>query len=222
VDIAVEAFRRQMTKLRDDCHVVTLKEALFDSASSGRGRPVVALTFDDAFLNFRRVAWPILAELGLPAVLYVPVGFVNGDSGCPIRGAGIPACSWEDLKALAKEGTTIGSHTVSHVNLARASTEVVERELRDSRQELEQRLAVAVESFCYPQAKYTRSVLRLASDHYESAVTAGGRRFVRGRDDRLAVPRFPIRRDIRSFHALIHAPIWVSEAVAHVVRQYVP
>src|SRR5436190_19955269 len=141
VDIPIAMFTEQMAFLRATSRVVPLELALSGTAPVG-DEPLVVLTFDDAYLNFRRVVWPILTEMGLPAILYVPVGFVSGYAACPIRGTTLPACSWDDLKALVGEGAAIGSHTVSHVNLARASHDVVERELRDSRKELETRLGV--------------------------------------------------------------------------------
>lgn len=223
VDIPLTEFRRQMDVLHSRCRVVSLDAAMSSSSEIAHDdRPAVVLTFDDAYLNFRTQAWPILAERNFPVVLYVPVAFVNGDAPCPIRGTALPACSWTDLVSLSAEGVGIGSHTVSHVNLARASLEVVDRELRESRQELEQRVGVPVTSFCYPQAKWTRGVLRRVRSVFDSAVVAGGRRFVPGRDDRHSIPRFPIRRDLEGFESLLRAPVWISEAAADLVRQYVP
>ena len=34
--------------------------------------PGIALTFDDAFVNFRDEAWPVLREHGLPVTVFVP------------------------------------------------------------------------------------------------------------------------------------------------------
>jgi hypothetical protein len=98
----------------------------------------------------------------------------------------------------------------------------VERELVDSRKELEDRLGIGVSSFCYPQAKWNRRVGRQVRMHYESAVIAGARRFVRGRDDPHRIRRFPVRRDIRSFLAMLEAPVWIPEAIADAVRQRLP
>jgi peptidoglycan/xylan/chitin deacetylase (PgdA/CDA1 family) len=220
VDISVDDFRRQMHLLRETCDVRSLDDAL-DHAVAG-ARPVVVLTFDDAYLNFRKVAWPILAELGLPVMLYVPVGFVNGASGCPIHGAALEPCSWDDLGALVREGVSIGSHTVRHVNLARAPAAEVERELKDSRSELEQRLGVEAKSFCYPQAKWNGRVAQQAALVYDSAVIAGGRRFICGRTNRHRIPRFPVRRDVGSFESMVHARVWLGEALANVIRQRLP
>lgn len=223
VDISLAEFRRQMGFLRSRCVVLSLGEALaVESDRRLQDKPVVVLTFDDAFKNFRDVAWPVLTEIGLPATLYVPVAFVTGEGKNPIRGGTFPACSWSDLRDLASEGVSMGSHTMTHTNLARATAEVVDSELRDSRDQLEQRLGVAVKSFCYPQAKWNRDIATRASRYYESAVCAGGRRFVPGRDRAHRIPRFPVRRDIGSFESMLHAPVWIPEAIADVVRQRMP
>ena len=221
VDISVDEFRRQMELLHSECDVLSLDEALARGVETTVARrPKVVLTFDDAYLNFRRVAWPVLGGLGLTATLYVPLGFVNGTSGCPIRGTTLPACSWEDLKVLASEGVSVGSHTVSHVNLTRMRRDDVERELRKSRDELEQRLSLAVKSFCYPQGKWNDRVLRQVALVYDNAVVGGGRRLV-NEDQRHRIPRFPVRRDISSFESILSARVWLGEAAADIVRQRV-
>jgi peptidoglycan/xylan/chitin deacetylase (PgdA/CDA1 family) len=51
---------------------------------------------------------------------------------------------------MARNGVEFGSHTVSHPNLALAATEVVERELRDSKSHLERLLGRPVRALAYP------------------------------------------------------------------------
>jgi peptidoglycan/xylan/chitin deacetylase (PgdA/CDA1 family) len=210
-----------MDVIRATCAVSSLSDVLSSTANPRSSRPRVLLTFDDGYLNFRDVVWPALVERGLPATLYVPVGFINGKVA-PIRGTMLPACSWEDLRALVSEGVSIGSHTVNHPNLTTASADAVESELRDSRAELEQRLGIAVTSFCYPQAKWNGRVAGMARRYYESAVCAGGRRFVSGSDEPHRIPRFPVRRDLGSFEAMLRARVWIPEAIADLVRQRRP
>lgn len=78
--VPVEKFRRQMHWLRRKFTPVTLDEAI--AGLEGRAplpdRPVL-VTFDDAYRNNLNVAAPILSELGIPAVLFVPVKFVGAD-----------------------------------------------------------------------------------------------------------------------------------------------
>lgn len=221
VDISVEAFRSQLRCLTERFEVLTLGSALA-SLHVRRSRPVAVLTFDDAYANFRRVAWPILSELGLPVTLYVPVGFVDGLIAPPIRGTSLPACTWDDLRRLSQEGVELGSHGVLHVNLTRVALDAVERELRDSRRAIEDRVQVPVTSFCYPQAKWNRAVTQRAAGHYSNATVAGGRRVRWGRCDPFRVSRFPVRRDLRDFPRMVDSHVWLPEAAADKVRQWLP
>lgn len=218
VDLPVDTFREQLDRLAASGGARSLGEALGGAAAE----EAFVLTFDDGYLNFREVAWPLLVARRLPATLYVPVDFVEGRGASPIRGVSLPPLSWADLRAMVAEGLTVGSHSVTHRNLRRLPPAEVERELAGSRRILEDRLGVAVTSFCYPQAKSSRGAERLAGRWYESAVVAGGRRFRPDRVDRRAIPRFPVRRDLRDFDALLASPLWLSEAVASVLRQVVP
>jgi len=215
VDVPVDDFRRQLDCLASNFELSTLTRAL---TTPGQQRPRAILTFDDAYANFAKVVWPILAERGVPAVLYVPVGFVRGSAGPPLRGADLPACTFADLRELAAAGVEIGSHGVNHVNLRRVTEDALTREVQDSRTELEQVLGREVPSFCYPQAKLDARVERVVARHYQSAVAAGGRRHL-GRNLH-KIPRFPVRRDERDFESMVASSIWLSEALASGVRQW--
>lgn len=218
VDLDVATFRAQLELLRERFEVVPLERVLFPGQGS---RPIAAVTFDDAYANFRDVAWPIVSSLGLPVTLYVPTAFVDGRSEPPIRGAGLRACRWDDLKELARSGVDMGSHSVTHPNLTRISKESVDRELRESRETLEDKLGRAVTSFCYPRAKWSPAVATQVAAHYRTGVVAGGRR-VRPGTHPARIPRFPIRRDLGSFSALIESRVWLAESSADWVRRWLP
>jgi len=69
-------FAEQMRWIAEHYRVVCAEEAL-DCARRGVGLPPRALliTFDDAYADFAENAWPVLARLGLPVVLFVPTAF---------------------------------------------------------------------------------------------------------------------------------------------------
>lgn len=215
VDVPLPEFRRQLDWLKAECEVVTLEEAL---CSPGSGRQRVVLTFDDAYRNFLDRAWPELALRNLPSLLYVPVGFVRGTSPPPLRGADLGALTFAELRELSGSGVTIGSHGVTHANLRRLPPEAVIDELRESRTVLEQEVETTVDSFCYPQAKLSPEVALLTALHYRTAVTAGGRPFAG--DSLNRIPRFPIRRGQLDFAEMVRSRLWLSELVAHRLRQF--
>ena len=61
--------------------------------------------------------------------------------------------SWDEVRALAKEGIEIGSHTVAHPILSRVSREQGRHELLASRQRLEKETGSPVRGFAFPNGK---------------------------------------------------------------------
>lgn len=100
VSATAAVFDRQIGHLARHYTVISPADVL-DAMSAGRplpSRPVV-VTFDDAYTDFRTVAWPILRQHGVPATLFVPTGFP--DSG---------RCFWWDRLGYAFRGFT--GHTL--------------------------------------------------------------------------------------------------------------
>lgn len=73
-----ETFAKQMRMLSQRRRVVSMTQLV---ETLGRGETpeagTVAITFDDGYLDNLSVAAPILSELGLPATLYLPTGYVE-------------------------------------------------------------------------------------------------------------------------------------------------
>lgn len=141
--------------------------------SESRGK-VVALTFDDGYSSHYDVVFPMLKDLGVTATFFVITGKV-GEPGY---------LTWEQVRTMADAGMEIGSHSVTHCDLARASQGTIRREIAGSKAALEAALERPVTYFCYPAGKTTRllpSVLEKAG--YAGAVTTapGWAYAVRGR-----------------------------------------
>lgn len=79
--------------------------------------------------------------------------------------------TWGELQGLDPALITIGSHTLSHPILPTIDDAMLEREVRDSRQMLEQRLGRAVDLFCYPNGAQDDRVHAAVARHYRAAVT---------------------------------------------------
>lgn len=220
VDLPAGMFRRHMEELAEGAEVVPLERAVEDPPA-GRRRPRVALTFDDAYRNFHDAAFPVLAELGLPATLFVPVGFVEGECPPPLASAPFPAVSWSELAEMAGSGlVAVGSHTWSHPELTALPTAEVDDELRRSRERLEEQLGRPVGSFCYPRARWSRAVEARVRRHYELAVIGGGGRFGGRRRDPYRIERVSLRTDgPRSLAPVLHARVWLEERLADRMRR---
>jgi peptidoglycan/xylan/chitin deacetylase (PgdA/CDA1 family) len=75
VSATADTFDRQMRHLAEHFTVVGPQDILAALAGERLPERAVLITFDDAYLDFRTVAWPILQRHGLPATLFVPTGF---------------------------------------------------------------------------------------------------------------------------------------------------
>jgi peptidoglycan/xylan/chitin deacetylase (PgdA/CDA1 family) len=76
--LPVDAFRMQMAFVRRAYTVLPL-DALVDAVVGGGKLPAraLAITFDDGYADNRRLAFPVLRALGLPATVYVATGAVE-------------------------------------------------------------------------------------------------------------------------------------------------
>lgn len=80
--------------------------------------------------------------------------------------------SWDQLASLDDQLITIGAHTLTHIDLTKASGDRLEHELGDGKRRLEDRLGRPVNHFCYPNGDHDSRTRRAVANHYESAVTS--------------------------------------------------
>src|SRR5438309_11176576 len=153
---------------------VTMAE-LARRAGGGTPEPgLAAVTFDDGLRNNHTTAMPILAEYGIPATVYVTIGFIGGVSPW-IGPAGDGAMMDEpELRELAAAGWELGAHTMTHPDLSTLDYDACLREIEDGRVELERIGGVSVETFAYPFGRYGPAALAAARDSAViAAVTTG-------------------------------------------------
>jgi peptidoglycan/xylan/chitin deacetylase (PgdA/CDA1 family) len=84
--------------------------------------------------------------------------------------------TYDQIRALALQGHIIGSHTLTHPNIAHVSLPEARREMAESRQRLEQKLKTPVAHFSYPcpalSPHWTQRTVAASQDAgYETAVT---------------------------------------------------
>ena len=135
----------------------------------------------------------------MPATVFVCTGFA--DDGLPLR---IPelrgdvdaaprefeTLRWDELRALSERGVEIGSHTVGHVHLTRLRDDELDRELRDSRAQIEDELGLACRYLAYPFGEHDARVRRAAEQAgYDAAFAVDARTSA---PDRWAIPRIDL------------------------------
>ena len=102
---------------------------------------------------------------------------------------------WEDAKRLAQMGMTIGSHSVSHINMNLLNEDELEREVVVSKRIIEERLGVRCDHFCYPYGEISEAAKdAVRSAGYRSATIVGSQGQERDFSDLYALPRIPMDR----------------------------
>lgn len=78
LNIEQQTFRRHLEVLQESHDVVSLDEALSVLEGTQKAaRDVAVVTFDDGYRDVYQHAFPVLRDLRIPAVVYVPSGFIG-------------------------------------------------------------------------------------------------------------------------------------------------
>jgi peptidoglycan/xylan/chitin deacetylase (PgdA/CDA1 family) len=207
--IAPEHLEQHLTLLAEwGYRGATFQEAVCEV----RTEKTAVITFDDAYRSVIELALPVLSRVGFCATVFAPTAFIGSNE--PMAWPGIDPwldtehrdelvpMSWEELDSLAREGWEIGSHTSSHPHLPLLDQSVLDRELSESRREIEDRLGRPCHSLAYPYGDHDRRVLDAAgrAGYSAAACTArGGLRPPTGPLDwpRTVVNRFDVDRRAR-------------------------
>jgi peptidoglycan/xylan/chitin deacetylase (PgdA/CDA1 family) len=189
MDVETARFGAQLDLL-GRTRVLSLDGAL-DELEADDDRPKVVLTFDDGFADVHDVAFPLLAERGLPFTLYLATAFVGGQmhwDGSTAKAAG-PALTWEQCAELAGSPLcTIGNHTDTHARPEALS----EPELDRCTRKIEDRLGVTPRHFAYTWGVRVPSMEPAIRERFRSAATGELGRNHPGQDP-LRLRRIPVR-----------------------------
>ncbi len=142
-------FREQMEFLRQrGFRPLTFRELTSSELSE---KPVI-ITFDDAYESVYQQAFPILQEYGFPAVIFVIVRYVGtwNTWDANLGGLRFRHVSANQIRELAQAGWEIGSHTLTHRALTYLPEKEVDREVRESRRQLQEITGQEVLTLAYP------------------------------------------------------------------------
>jgi len=144
-------------------------------------KPII-ITFDDGYLDMYNAAFPILQEFGMRAVV-----FVTGDRTLTTNtwevhptSPTLPLMGEQQILELHDAGFEIGSHSMTHQDLTKVTSEKRWEEISRSRMVLEIMLNSPVFSFAYPFGTVTPEIKRLVRDagyKFACGISSGPSRF---------------------------------------------
>lgn len=163
------------------CHCALPGEPLDDE------RLNVCPTFDDAYVDFYAVVYPLLRRHGLRSVLAVPTAAIRERTllamadrlrACATRSTRLDAdgghCTWTELLEMAASGSvTLAAHGHHHVRLDRPEADL-DGEIAQPKALLSARLGRAVDSYVLPFGRFDAAALACARQHYRFVFRIGG------------------------------------------------
>jgi len=188
-----ELFAQQMQFLADrDFRVMSLESAWKTLRADESLERAIVLTFDDGHRDFLTTAVPILEQHGFTATLFVVTGRIGGTAEWSAANNESPLLSRDELVELKSQGFQLGSHTVIHADLRTLDDATLQRELIESRAEIDG-MGETFIPFAYPGGTFTRrerdAVERAG---YDCGVIVGGRWGNGPETDRFLLKREPM------------------------------
>lgn len=185
LSVTTDGFRSQLETLRDRGWKNVLLEAAPHSVKPPIEDKRFAITIDDGYQDNYLYAFPILHQLGMRATLFVATSYMDSNRPFPwVRAAAGEAgvspedlpLTWDQLDEMARYSFAIGSHTLTHPLLSRLDREAAYREIKGSKEVLEEKLGRPVPLFCYPAGDFNGETIELVKKAgYQAAVVSPDR-----------------------------------------------
>lgn len=201
-------FRDQVAWLAEHTRILPLCDVL---AGASEAPLQVAITFDDGYSSVYSAAYPVLRQHGAVASVFLNTGWIAMQER-KASNAALGHCPkehfllWREVEALAEAGWEIGSHGIEHFDLTREPDSVVQRELKESRRQIESRIGCVSPVFSYTWGRNTKRLRRSVETAGYTYALAGIHAPLSDSDDRFAVPRMNIDRlcVLADFAAIVH------------------
>ncbi|MBI4056318.1 MAG: polysaccharide deacetylase family protein, partial [Elusimicrobia bacterium] len=211
-EITPQGFERQLRWLREQGFRSLSTREFYDHLTQKQAAPdrSVVITFDDGYADNWVYASPLLKKYAMKAHLFVITGYISSSHCRPTSEQGgqltdthtqerAPAgfLSWEELKAMSNSGIwEIGSHTHTHKHfLQHAPYDNLEKELQQSKEELENHLGRWSGTLAWPWGEFDEEWLTLLpKTGYRLAFTTRIGSNGPGRDP-LMIRRFKVQRE---------------------------
>jgi len=157
VTVGIEQFDKQIAIIKKSYTVVSIEEIINGNIPRNTFRPLIAVTFDDGYLDNYENAVPILLKHQIPAAFFISTGMMGSQNGfahdLSKLGKALPNMNWQQIKQMKELGFTIGSHTVTHINCAKEDLKKVREEMFESKKILEEKINLKNVIFAYPFGK---------------------------------------------------------------------
>jgi peptidoglycan/xylan/chitin deacetylase (PgdA/CDA1 family) len=191
-----------MQWLKSNVAVVPLDDLVAGEWPTSKSGIVCSITFDDGYASVHHHAFPVLAELNIPATVYLVAGAIHSDAPQTSNNFnGLypdeKMLLWGEVRELQANGIYMGSHMLRHLDLTSLNATAADKELQHSKQIIEEHIGAECSSFCFPWGKHNATAVAAVrrAGYKDSVVTIQGRWRQDDGLDPFRIPRADVRRD---------------------------
>jgi peptidoglycan/xylan/chitin deacetylase (PgdA/CDA1 family) len=217
-----ETFRAHLSLLAErGWRALRLDEFLATLDGAPAPRKSYLLTIDDGHESVLRTAAPILAEAGIPSVLFVPPGVLGGPITWNPVYAAERLSSRAEIATLAGTAMEVGVHSWDHSRMADMDAEALRLQVVRAREVVTEMMGYLQRSFAYPFGTHDRPARAAMADAgyqvsfavaRENGRFAVDRVFVKGTDS-MAVFRFKLSLAYRFASRVAGRTPWLRHRV---------
>ena len=195
--ISIESFKKQM-HLMKTMGYQTIK---FNELKENNEKKFI-ITFDDAYENVFINAFPILRKLGFNAVCFIvanKIGHYNDWDKNKNKFKKMKIMNSEQINEWLKNGFSIGSHTLDHIDLTKLNRNDKIDQIVNSKKYLNSMFNTKINTFAFPFGSYDDEAQSIINKYYDYAVTTKRSRFVKNKFNNKLLPRVPVSKDDNFF-----------------------
>lgn len=192
--VSVENFKQQMTYISKR-----------NNDKEGPWLPLT-VTFDDGNITNFINAYPILNKFNIKAYFFIIISKVGV----------LGYMDWQQIRQLKDSGMIIGSHGISHRNMAGLSDSEIDCELSESKRTLEENLEQKVDYFSVPFGFYNKKILeKVRKAGYKGMFTS---KFTD--NDGFKFGRIAVRRnwDLNYFAKVINSGLSITDRSRELIK----
>jgi peptidoglycan/xylan/chitin deacetylase (PgdA/CDA1 family) len=154
-NITLEQFEAHIDILKSGRYTVLPLPEIAAKLRKGEALPdrTVGISIDDAYRSTFTEAWPRLKKAGLPFTLFVSTDHVDRKL--------TDMMTWDQIRALVKDGVTIGHHTASHLHMVDQNDARNQRDIEQASAQFRKELGFVPELFAYPYGEASLATIRL-------------------------------------------------------------
>jgi peptidoglycan/xylan/chitin deacetylase (PgdA/CDA1 family) len=176
VSITPEKFERHIQCIKRWGYETIWPSDWLEWLRSGKALPrkPVLITFDDAYVDTAKFAFPLLRKYGKKAAVFVVTEQVGGTNlWDELNGLEtLHLMSAEEIRRWADANIEFGAHSCTHADLTTISAEELRAEVEGSKRELEAIIGKPVVSFAYPFGKQSEQVRAVVAGCFDLAFGA--------------------------------------------------